>query len=674
MSAEQASSSSSSSSSSLSVSRLLATIRGAKSRLQNERPRTTSSPVHPPPPAISHNLPAPEDITSRLASDLGLEFKVARKVSQVYVDKAVELQFLSQKRMASTHKKIIRTARSSKAVADVNQLQNMLRDSQKRFYKRDIRSLLKQTTEMAKACYPNTRATEADDTEDEDATSPTLQARGNSADGSDDEGADGESGGGPADAEDEKALQDMSVLSSCILTRMYEKGHTFPRRHEKIKLAEATGLTYRQIGIWYSNRRERNRPGRKNGLAPTSSFADSVSAATRESTVEISTSGRETEATSPVVQPHYGFSQLNFANDNRLAPSLSRAQDLQADLDDDMAATEVEDELDSPAGQDGSLDGSRITSVSTSASNLESMFVAAGDSQSSVDSYSDPWASVFGGSFVDLPAESSASAPTFDFSLPTETPAEPSCSTATMSIDFHDLSFLQQPATTMNAQSAEFLAGFMAGQAASSNAQFLTQTMAGPSQPVWQSTPRTPVGDYQSSPPSQPPSNYPASSNYLPYTPRNQDAADVRPPKRQRVGGETAGPSRLSPPRSGAPSKSRNAGLQQRRMAIAAQSTSSSRNQSGSVPRGPTPIAIAPRPTSSSQNLATHSNNANRGVKRAASLQNLAPTSSATVNPMLLNNTTLRNIKPMPQQGARRLQPSHPGPVLPLAQPAMAMQ
>lgn len=119
--------------------------------------------------------------------------------------------------MASTHKKIIRTARSSKAVADVNQLQNMLRDSQKRFYKRDIRSLLKQTTEMAKACYPNTRATEADDTEDEDATSPTLQARGNSADGSDDEGADGESGGGPADAEDEKALQDMSVVSEIVL-------------------------------------------------------------------------------------------------------------------------------------------------------------------------------------------------------------------------------------------------------------------------------------------------------------------------------------------------------------------------------------------------------------------------------------------------------------------------
>ncbi|KIO31858.1 hypothetical protein M407DRAFT_217124 [Tulasnella calospora MUT 4182] len=672
MSAEQASSSSSSS---LSVSRLLSTIRGAKSRLQNERPRTTPNSVHPPPPAISHNLPAPEDITSRLASDLGLEFRVARKVSQAYVDKAVELQFLSQKRMGSTHKKIIRTARSSKAVADVNQLQNMLRDSQKRFYKRDIRSLLKQTTELAKACYPNTRATELEDTEDEDATSPTMKARGNSADGSDDEGADGESGGGPADAEDEKALQDMSVLSSCILTGMYEKGHTFPRRHEKIKLAEATGLTYRQIGIWYSNRRERNRPGRKGGLAPSSSFTDSVSAATRESTVEISMSGRETtEATSPIVQPHFGFNQLNFTNENRFAPSLTGAQELQQDLDDDMAATEVEDELDSPAGQDGSLDGSRITSVSTSASNLESMFVPAGDSQSSVDSYSDPWASVFASSFVDLPAESSANAPTFDFSLPTETPAEPSCSTATMSIDFHDLSFLQQPATTMNAQSADFLAGFMAGQAASSSAQFLTHTIAGPSQTVWQPTTRPSVGDYQTSPPTQPPSNYPTPSTYLPYAPRNQDAADVRPSKRPRVGGDTASPGRLSPARSAGPSRSRDAGLQQRRMAIAGQSTGSSRNQSGSVPRGSAPIAIAPRPAPPSQNLASRPNNPNRGIKRAASSQNLAQTSSATVNPMLLNNNTLRNIKPMPQQSARRLQPSHPGLVLPLAQPAMAMQ
>ncbi|KAG8927954.1 hypothetical protein FRC01_006666 [Tulasnella sp. 417] len=673
MSAEQASLSSSSSS--LSVSRLLSTIRGAKSRLQNERPRTTPNSVHPPPPAISHNLPAPEDITSRLASDLGLEFRVARKVSQVYVDKAVELQFLSQKRMGSTHKKIIRTARSSKAVADVNQLQNMLRDSQKRFYKRDIRSLLKQTTEMAKACYPNARAPELEDTEDEDATSPTLKARGNSADGSDDEGADGESGGGPADAEDEKALQDMSVLSSCILTRMYEKGHTFPRRHEKIKLAEATGLTYRQIGIWYSNRRERNRPGRKNGLAPSSSFADSVSAATRESTVEISTSGRETtEATSPVVQPHFGLNQLDFS-DNRYTTSLSRAQELQQDIDDDMVATEVEDELDSPAGQDGSLDGSRITSISTSASNLETMFVA-GDSQSSVDSYSDPWASVFASPFVDLPAESSANAPTFDFSLPTETPAEPSCSTATMSIGFHDLSFLQQPPPTMNAQSADFLAGFMAGQAASSSAQFLTQTMAGPSQPVWQSTPRASTGDYQTSPSTQPPSNYPPSSSYLPYTPQNQDAADIRPSKRPRVGGDSAGPGRLSPARPGGPSKSRNAGLQQRRMAIANQLTGSSRSQSGSVSRGPGPahIAIAPRPTSTGQTLAPSPNNPNRGVKRAASAQNLAQPSSATVNPMHLNNTSLRNIKPMPQQSARRLQPSHSSLVLPRPQPAMAMQ
>lgn len=119
--------------------------------------------------------------------------------------------------MGSTHKKIIRTARSSKAVADVNQVQNMLRDSQKRFFKRDIRSLLNQTMEMAKTCYPKTRATELEDTEDEDATSPTLKARGESADASDDDGADGESGGGPANAEDEKALQDMSVVSGIVL-------------------------------------------------------------------------------------------------------------------------------------------------------------------------------------------------------------------------------------------------------------------------------------------------------------------------------------------------------------------------------------------------------------------------------------------------------------------------
>lgn len=648
------------------MSRLLSTIRGAKSRLQNERPRSTPNSVHPPPPAISHNLPAPEDITSRLASDLGLEFRAARKVSQVYVDKAVELQFLSQKRMGSTHKKIIRTARSSKAVADVNQVQNMLRDSQKRFYKRDIRSLLNQTMEMAKTCYPKTRATELEDTEDEDATSPTPKTRGESADASDDEGADGESGGGPANAEDEKALQDMSVLSSCILTRMYEKGHTFPRRHEKIKLAEATGLTYRQIGIWYSNRRERNRPGRKGGLAPSSSF---TSAATRESTVEISTTGRETaEATSPVVQTHYGFSQLNFANDNGFATSLTGAQDLQAEMDDDMVATEVEDELDSPAGQDGSMDGSRVTSLSTSVSNLESMF-APGDSQTSVDSYSDPWASMFATSFVDLPAEPSTNAPTFDFSLPTETPAEPSCSTATMSIDFNDLSFLQQPTPAMNAQSAEFLAGFMAGQAASSSAQFLTHTMAGPSQPMWQGTTQASVGDYQPGPSTQPSNNYSTASTYLPYSPQTQDATEARPSKRQRTGGDASGPGRSSPARQTGPSK-------QRRMAIANPSTGGPRSAAhpSAAPRAPAHIAIAPRPTPTTQNLAPHPSNTHRGVKRAASAQNLNQPSSATVNPMLLNNGSLRNIKPMPHQSSRRLQPSHPGMVLPLAQPAMAMQ
>ncbi|KAG8916477.1 hypothetical protein FRC02_003807 [Tulasnella sp. 418] len=73
-----------------------------------------------------------------------------------------------------------------------------------------------------------------------------------SAEESDEDPAAGDDG--DANKADEQVFKEMSVCSSTLLAKMYERTITFPKRHRKIRLSQETGLTYRQIGIWFSNR------------------------------------------------------------------------------------------------------------------------------------------------------------------------------------------------------------------------------------------------------------------------------------------------------------------------------------------------------------------------------------------------------------------------------------
>ncbi|KAG8939317.1 hypothetical protein FRC03_006380 [Tulasnella sp. 419] len=78
-----------------------------------------SSPSTPP----STNLFSPEDITSTLAHT-GLEFKLAKLVSQTYLDRAVQLQLASQSRFAAAQRDIApkpAPPRSSPVSASYNQ-------------------------------------------------------------------------------------------------------------------------------------------------------------------------------------------------------------------------------------------------------------------------------------------------------------------------------------------------------------------------------------------------------------------------------------------------------------------------------------------------------------------------------------------------------------------------
>ncbi|KAG9018225.1 hypothetical protein FRB90_011860 [Tulasnella sp. 427] len=611
-----------------STRRLLAVIRAAKSRFQNERPRT---PVHPPPPSSSHQLPAPEDITSRLASKLGLNFKAARRISQAYVDKAVELQFLSQNRMSATQRRIVRTARRTESVNSFDVLQSKLRESQEQFYKHDIQSLLQQTMEMTEANHPHTGAPKQEETdeeteeEDQDTNHPSPDVPSETLQGSYDEDDEDSGDDGPADAEDVKALQNMEPRSICILAGMYHKGHTLPRRFEKIKLAEATGLTYRQIGIWYSNRRERNRPNREDDDEYSDSgspfgFEDSP----RGSTVEISTSERGTSepSSSPMVHAKHSFKEIDLSS-----PKTPQEYDDDDDVDgveviededEDMADTEVEDELDSPLGQYAS----RVTSLSSTLVDLEPLF-AAENSPGSTKS-SDSWAPAsqspsFVPPFVNVVFRSSATIPSFeDFhSISTEH----SYPTAPASVGFGDLDFLgRQPPMEY------------------------------------------PIREFRSGPSTQ----LPTYNTYSPSSPQTEEEIDDRPVKRPRVGGPhplrrgLGSPMRYAPNQSTRPSKPRLGGVQQRRGAIAGSSSSPQST-------GTTPVAIAPRPSTSSGSTLPQLQPANRGVKRSASSQDLSEPSSSSVAP-LFTMPEIRHHKPMP----RRSQSSRHGGALPL-RPTMSM-
>ena len=246
---------------------LLQTILNSTRSYPKRQTKSTSGSVSNslPPPVIPHSsLSSPEDITSTLIEQ-GLSFKLARSVSQAYLDKAVQLQLHSQASLASNHRHVAHSRPSSRLSSHKGllQLQTKLRKAHEKVYRRDLSTILSKTIQLAKVRLQAAQASQRPEDSEDDRDAKNGEEE-------DEEEVAGEDGS--VNADDEKALQDMSAVcqhffvlhqsrnissiplqrSSVLLSRMYERGFTFPRRYEKIKLAEETGLTYRQIGIWVS--------------------------------------------------------------------------------------------------------------------------------------------------------------------------------------------------------------------------------------------------------------------------------------------------------------------------------------------------------------------------------------------------------------------------------------
>ncbi|KAG8957983.1 hypothetical protein FRC03_009558 [Tulasnella sp. 419] len=338
---------------------LISSIRPAKIQLQRPQQQAIppqSSPSTPP----STNLFSPEDITSTLIHT-GLEFKLARSVSQTYLDRAVQLQLASQSRLAAAQRDITPKARSSKVVSSLSQLQSKLRKSQERVYRRELKILFDKTIALAKDRLAKAKQPTEETSDDEDG----QRLRTQSAEGSDEDPAAGDDGA--ANEADEKAFKEMSARSSVLLAKMYERGITFPKRHEKIRLSQETGLTYRQIGIWFSNRRERNRPGRgreSNSINASALELKSSHNGTRESTAESATDSDiipaqpSLRAIPPPIHVRRDAMQIGSLNDGETVATPAEEKSWGSD---DSSGLSAQSTLDSLTGCGPSLTASVAT-------------------------------------------------------------------------------------------------------------------------------------------------------------------------------------------------------------------------------------------------------------------------------------------------------------------------
>ncbi|KAG8906746.1 hypothetical protein FRB99_006237 [Tulasnella sp. 403] len=647
-----------------SLKSFLQTIRSAKAA---SSPGQSTSPKFTQSPPISYDLPAPEDITSRL-SEKHLPFKLARKVSQSYVEKAVDLQFHFQHGQRH-HSKIISAAEASPYTSNISHLQSKLCASQKTAYKTHLQSLLNQTISLAKDGYTQP---EPEETEDEEPAPSTCKLP---ADGTE-EDEDGEGERSQANPEDEQALQNMSARASALLSMMYERGFTFPRRWEKIKLAEATGLTYRQIGIWYSNRRERNRPGRRPGSTTTPPADPALPDASdpvhdRGATIDTSSQAMPTAQMStyqPELVGCVGF-------DNGAMDALQTAED------DDLFGAESGDDAETlPTSQTGTVDEAQVTSFSTSMP-LESVFGQYPPPEvPSSDTCSEPWSALTStsNSFVEFSSAPSnemdpmTSFPNFfNFSVPTDS-QDPTTNSILTSLDFPPLGFLPAtdssllPATTplpsipaptsfMNT-SAEFLAGFAAGSAS----QFGMQVPIAPTVPSWHPFHQTlspPL--YQSAQSVAASAPTPACGSHSPIDAPNKRArpAFMRPPRTTP----------FSRPKTSATPIQRRPTTATPMPAPPPRTTS----DNDTLPhKAPTHVPIAPRPV---QPVPP----ANAGARPIKPMPGSHPT---TVNPLLISTITPRTNRPPMHQVHRKIAPAlsttnpHGGLAVPILRPGVVHQ
>ncbi|KAG8989541.1 hypothetical protein FRB93_003605 [Tulasnella sp. JGI-2019a] len=262
---------------------LFSSIRDSRARIMHER---SKGPKTPSTPALPSELTPPVDITTRLL-ERGMPFTDARAVSSAFIDNGVQVQFASQQRHAKTQKKALRRARTSKVMENIGHFQEKLRNTQQKIYNSDLRSLFDKTMGMVKSAPTVVDLSDSEEDEEEIVEQPqVVQVADEELDGEvlvetvqDDEAS------APATNEEQNVMGEVTPEVTAVLIDVYNHGFTFPDRQEKIKLAQTTNLTYRQIGIWFSNRRDRQR--KAEAKAATHNDEESESESGADSDIEI---------------------------------------------------------------------------------------------------------------------------------------------------------------------------------------------------------------------------------------------------------------------------------------------------------------------------------------------------------------------------------------------------
>ncbi|KAG8881165.1 hypothetical protein FRB98_004516 [Tulasnella sp. 332] len=239
---------------------LFSSIRDSRSRIKHQR---TKGPKVPSAPALPSSLAPPVDITTTLL-DRGMKFNDARAVSSAFIDQGVKVQFASQQRHAKTQKNALRRARTSKVMENIGHFQEKLRNTQQKIYNSDLHSLFRKTMGMVETTFPAPTVVDLSDSDDdEEAEEQPRRVVEATTDNMEDEVAEetveDDDIAAPASKEEQNAMGELTPEITAVLIDIYNNGFVFPDRQEKIKLAQATNLTYRQIGIWFSNRRDRQR-------------------------------------------------------------------------------------------------------------------------------------------------------------------------------------------------------------------------------------------------------------------------------------------------------------------------------------------------------------------------------------------------------------------------------
>ncbi|KDQ19739.1 hypothetical protein BOTBODRAFT_142470 [Botryobasidium botryosum FD-172 SS1] len=200
-----------------------------------------------PPPSLT--LAAPPDIIPQLSA-LGLSEDVARSLSAIYVEKVESLRHAHRTQFTASYAQLSQLPRPHESVP-MSRLAEKLQAASEKVFSRNCARFIEEALHLARV---RVQPEEADES---------------SVDSDDNGGASSDSWSDESD--DEGETQNLDPKFYPVLENLYQKNIHFPKRHEKAHLSRLTGLSYRQVGVWFQNRRERDRMSSSRGTAKAES-------------------------------------------------------------------------------------------------------------------------------------------------------------------------------------------------------------------------------------------------------------------------------------------------------------------------------------------------------------------------------------------------------------------